>query len=93
MKGAALFNLALVHIDESPDGDKDKAARKLLDRLCKEFTDTDYAKMAEAFVFELEHLQVGMVAPDIVGVDVGGKPISLSSYRGQVVVLDFWGFW
>ena len=42
---------------------------------------------------EKERLQVGMVAPDIEGKDLDGKPFKLSDYRGKVVVLDFWGDW
>jgi peroxiredoxin len=38
-------------------------------------------------------LQIGMVAPDIAGVDTDGTNFKLSDYRGKVVVLDFWGFW
>ncbi|MEC7583781.1 MAG: hypothetical protein VYE77_05645 [Planctomycetota bacterium] len=43
--------------------------------------------------FEKERLQIGMVAPDIDGVDTDGTAFKLSDYRGKVVVLDFWGFW
>lgn len=43
--------------------------------------------------FKLERLQVGMVAPDIIGKDLDGVEFSLSDYRGKVVVIDFWGDW
>ena len=43
--------------------------------------------------FEKERLQVGMEAPDIVGVDLFGENFKLSDYRGKVVLLDFWGDW
>src|SRR6185369_944987 len=32
-------------------------------------------------------------APDFSLVDMQGKPISLKSYRGKVVVLNFWATW
>jgi thiol-disulfide isomerase/thioredoxin len=32
-------------------------------------------------------------APVISGTSLTGKPLSLSSYRGDVVVLNFWGSW
>ena len=44
-------------------------------------------------MFEKENLQIGMVAPDIVGKDLFGKDMKLSDFRGKVVVLDFWGDW
>ena len=43
--------------------------------------------------FEKKYLQVGKVAPEIKGFDQDGKPFKLSSYRGKVVLLDFFGFW
>ena len=38
-------------------------------------------------------LAVGKPAPEITGVDLNGKPMKLSDFRGKVVVLDFWGDW
>lgn len=40
-----------------------------------------------------ESLAVGQPAPEITGVDLHGKPMKLSDFRGKVVVLDFWGDW
>lgn len=51
------------------------------------------AKRAVAPEFERTRLQIGMVAPDIVGEDLDGVKFKLSDYRGKVVVLDFWGDW
>lgn len=36
---------------------------------------------------------IGKPAPEIVGSDMDGTPFRLSDYRGQVVMLDFWGDW
>jgi hypothetical protein len=44
-------------------------------------------------LFEMRNLAVGKQAPDIEGEDVDGVKFKLSDYRGQVVFLDFWGFW
>ncbi|MBM4014667.1 MAG: TlpA family protein disulfide reductase [Planctomycetes bacterium] len=49
--------------------------------------------IADAELYELEHLGVGMVAPEIEGVDEDGVPFKLSDYRGKVVAIDFWGYW
>jgi hypothetical protein len=78
--------------DKTREADKERAAR-LFRQLARQYPDTEPAKEAEGYVFEMERLQIGMVAPDFVGKDADGKQIKLSQFRGQVVVLDFWGFW
>lgn len=40
-----------------------------------------------------EGLQVGNLAPDITLNGIDGKPITLSSLRGKVVLIDFWASW
>lgn len=49
--------------------------------------------LAENLLFEAEHLEVGVVAPEITGEDLDGFSFKLSDYRGKVVLLDFWGDW
>ncbi|WP_319609417.1 hypothetical protein [Oceaniferula marina] len=44
-------------------------------------------------IFVAENLSVGCKAPDIVGKDQDDKEFKLSDYKGQVVLLDFWGIW
>ena len=45
---------------------------------------------AEGELFQIRHLAVGKVAPEIEGEDQDGKRFKLSDYRGKVVLLDFW---
>ncbi|MDG1049148.1 MAG: hypothetical protein P8M11_00575 [Planctomycetota bacterium] len=40
-----------------------------------------------------EKFSLGMVAPDIQGLDLAGNAFALSDYKGKVVLLDFWGDW
>lgn len=47
----------------------------------------------KAQVMLIEQLSIGCTAPDIVGTDQDDKEFKLSDYRGQVVLLDFWGIW
>lgn len=35
----------------------------------------------------------GAIAPDFTQNDVNGKPVSLSSFRGKYVLVDFWASW
>lgn len=96
----AMFNLGFTYYQSSGRADEE-AGRKANEqrstatfrRLIKEHVGTKAAEWAASYIYEIENLQIGMVAPEIVGKDVGGKEIKLSHFRGQVVVLDFWGFW
>lgn len=55
--------------------------------------DQPVTELAESLLFELSRLGLGQEAPDIEGEDLHGKRFRLTDYRGQVVVLDFWGHW
>ena len=77
---------------------KDKEAAKEFERVVKDYADVKgpqgkLADSAKSELFELQHLAVGMVAPNIAGEDADGKKFALSDYRGKVVVLDFWAEW
>lgn len=92
--GLALQRGTLNPMQSGEVSTEDRAAALAMFReLLKDYADTDAAKSADAYVFELEKLQVGMKAPEVEGEDVDGHVIKLSQFHGQVVVLDFWGFW
>jgi len=96
-RAAALFSLGTVLLDS-----KD-AAHKAEGHACLEAVVTKYAEFsrgdstykaaAEGLLFALDHLQIGMTAPDFESVDENGVKWKLSDYKGKVVVVDFWGFW
>ena len=52
-----------------------------------------FGEAARSRIYEMNHLEIGMVAPEIVGEDLDGMEFKLSDYRGKVVMLDFWGHW
>jgi hypothetical protein len=68
-------------------------AAELFRKVAHDTAGSQVAKRAEGWIFEIEKLQIGMQAPELVGQDADGKEIHLSDYRGRVVVLAFWGFW
>ncbi len=70
-----------------------REALELLTALLAERGEGPEADDAKRWLFELEHLQVGMVVPDFTAVDQHGVTFHLSDYRGKVVVLDWWAFW
>jgi hypothetical protein len=74
-------------------------AKRLFTDLAERFGAEDagrsrtYAAQAERNLFEIDHLQIGMVAPDFECTDADGVKFKLSDYRGKVVIVDFWGDW
>lgn len=42
---------------------------------------------------ELQTRALGKPAPEIVGIDLDDRPMTLSEYRGGVVLLNFWATW
>ena len=45
---------------------------------------------AKSELYDIRHLAVGRVAPNIKGKDQDGRQFQLSDYRGKVVLLYFW---
>src|SRR5207245_2504159 len=37
--------------------------------------------------------QYPLLAPDFTAIDLNGKPVHLSDFRGKVVLLNFWASW
>tara|TARA_R110002072_G_scaffold273253_2_gene434030 strand:- start:25407 stop:26216 length:810 start_codon:yes stop_codon:yes gene_type:complete len=66
---------------------------RIYESVAARWPETPTGKLANGLVFEARQLRVGQTAPEIAGHDVDGNPVRLTDYRGQVVVLDFWGFW
>lgn len=57
--------------------------------------DSEIAKFEEEFSVDSlsDTVAIGKPAPDFTVKDENGEEWKLSDYSGQVVVLDFWGFW
>ncbi len=51
------------------------------------------ARIASRFLYEVQYLTEGKMAPETVGVDVNGKQFKLSDFKGKVVGMVFWGDW
>ena len=52
-----------------------------------------YRHIAEVRLESLQFAPIGKPAPEIAGIDLDGKPMALSEYRGKVVVVSFWATW
>ena len=51
------------------------------------------AKEFHKFLMDRQNLTTGALAPDFIQNDTSGRPVSLSSFRGKYVLLDFWASW
>lgn len=100
VKAGSLLALATeLAADEERGGDRAEA-RKLFVDLQTRFgglksagDKRTYGALAEGFLYELDHLQIGMQAPDFEATDENGVKFKLSDYKDKVVVVDFWGNW
>ena len=94
VKARAAYALGRVLVQEGERAE----AEKLFEDLVAHYADVKSYKrtmddLAKGELFEMRHLAIGQVAPEIEGADVDGKNFKLSDYRGKVVVIDFWGDW
>ncbi len=67
--------------------------KKVNDALQKEMPNSIYTGNFNEKVSKMSVLAPGSEAPDITLNDVNGNPISLSSLKGKVVLVDFWASW
>lgn len=90
---AMYWQSTLITRDKGASDDDKAEAQELLNSAEKLAAGTVLGDKIAAPRFQKARLQIGMVAPEIEGVDPQGVAFKLSDYRGKVVVLDFWGFW
>ncbi|MCH8150073.1 MAG: redoxin domain-containing protein [Planctomycetes bacterium] len=89
VKAGTEFAAGLIHLNL----EQLKEAKKAFALSRKASPDSIYATNAKAYIFEIEHLQIGMSAPDFKAKTLDGKEVSLASLRGKVVLLNFWASW
>jgi len=65
----------------------------LFNSLSPEIKSTEQAKVFKKNLDELSTTGIGATAPDFTENDVNDKPVSLYSFRGKYVLLDFWASW
>jgi thiol-disulfide isomerase/thioredoxin len=76
------------------DKDKDYPTYKLLDEgLLKTYPKNAYVVDFHKRVFEMGKLMDGSPAPDFTLATPEGGKLSLSSFKGKVVLVDFWASW
>ena len=95
-----LFVKAMLYAQVFQDGPKATAS---LQQLKASFPDTAAGKQADATIAALARqaqgenvkrsLVVGTMFPGFQETDIDGKPLSVASEKGKVVLIDFWATW
>jgi len=76
----------------------ERQREQVYEQMLKSFPDVEkqdstMGKIAETMLFQIRHLSIGSIAPEIEGEDIAGKKFKLSDYRGKVIMISFWGHW
>lgn len=66
---------------------------EMVGKFAPEISKSEYVVKLKEFVQELKKTASGAVAPDFTMNDTEGKPVSLSSFKGKIVLVDFWASW
>jgi len=94
VKAASKFIPAEILWDNGEAKGEDlKKARAGLEEVARQWPDTRFGKTAKGSLYEADHLQLGMKAPDIPIVTPDGKESRLADYRGKNLLLYFWATW
>ena len=67
--------------------------KPLFDPLQAEIKNSYYGKVMGEVVMKLDAISIGKTAPSFSQGDPEGKSVSLESFRGKYVLLDFWASW
>lgn len=68
-------------------------AQAMFSKLSQRLRDTDAGKRYAMKIQTTQSIEVGGVAPDFTAKTPKGGEISLKSYRGKYVLVDFWASW
>lgn len=85
-----LFGTILICEERADDFDSVMA---LLERISPEASDNQFVDDLRAKAATLKSIRIGAIAPDFTLPQADGTELTLSSLRGQVVLVDFWASW
>lgn len=88
------YSFASLAAIEQLNPENDLEIYKILhDGLNEKYPNSSYVQAFTSRYKELSKLAIGAEAPDIIMNTPSGEPLSLSSLRGKVVLIDFWASW
>ena len=65
----------------------------LFAKLSTSVRDSPHGKQINDQLQIIKRTEIGAIAPDFTEKDIAGKPVSLTSFRGKYVLVDFWATW
>ena len=83
----------LIHAFKRGSGEALAAAQRKWEDFQASNPYPEYTEAVQTALDEALKLQFGQPAPEFTLQDLDGQPVSLSQFKGQVVVLDFWASW
>jgi peroxiredoxin len=87
------FVSPLVMILNYADNGEPAIMRPMFDGFSAEVKKSYYGNFLEGVLDRKEGLSIGKAAPMFSQADEQGKPVSLSSFKGKYVLVDFWASW
>lgn len=88
----SLVSLSLLFANVDPGRDMDKA-RSLFNSLTAEVQNSTNGLTYKNALAEAKSVEVGSMAPDFTLKNTKDEEISLASFRGKYVLVDFWASW
>jgi peroxiredoxin len=85
----SLFTINLM----GPHSNNPKELFDLFNTLSPDLQDSEPGKSLKSAIDRSKITGIGATAPDFTQDDVNGKPVTLSSFRGKYVLIDFWASW
>lgn len=76
-----------------PHADSPAELETLFNSLSATLKSSEPGKALEHSIAQAKTTGIGVIAPDFTQNDVNGKPVTLSSFRGKYVLIDFWASW
>lgn len=68
-------------------------AKRMYDHLSEAMKNTPQGKVTLKFLTLNKEIAIGKPFADFTQYDVDGKPVKLSDFKGNVILLDFWASW
>jgi len=66
---------------------------QIFNKLNVEVRNSELGKTSLKRILEVKRTQEGVMAPVFTQLDVNGKPVKLTDFRGHYVLVDFWASW